>query len=87
MPNESAGGGDAAVSASEANRSFSRILRQVAQGQRFTVHTHGRPVATIAPADTAAPSRAAARQALLMRLASQPASGEPRTWRREELYD
>ena len=56
MPNQRAGGGDAAVSASEANRSL-------------------------------APSRAAARQALLTRLASQPASGEPRTWRREELYD
>jgi prevent-host-death family protein len=38
------------VSASEANRSFSTLLRQVAQGQRFTVLSHGRPVATIAPA-------------------------------------
>ena len=38
------------VSASEANRSFSSLLRQVAQGQRFTVLSHGRPVATIVPA-------------------------------------
>jgi|LakMenEpi03Aug12_release.lakeMendotaPanAssembly.Ray.scaffolds.fasta_scaffold191648_4 hypothetical protein len=68
VPNQSAGGGDAAVSASEANRFFSRMLRQVAQGKRFTVHSHGRPVATIALAETTAPSRAVARQALLTRL-------------------
>lgn len=38
----------ALISASEANRSFSKLLRQVVQGQRFTVLSHGRPVATIA---------------------------------------
>ena len=75
------------VSASEANRSFSALLRQVAEGQSFTVQSHGRPVATLAPVQTARPSLVSARQALLARLAAQPASGEPRTWRREELYD
>jgi prevent-host-death family protein len=75
------------VSASEANRSFSALLRQVAEGQSFTVQSHGRPVATLAPVQTARPSLSSARQALLARLAAQPASGEPRTWRREELYD
>ncbi|MFM8936185.1 MAG: type II toxin-antitoxin system Phd/YefM family antitoxin, partial [Vulcanococcus sp.] len=39
----------AVVSASEANRSFSALLRQVAQGQSFTVHSHGRPVANLTP--------------------------------------
>lgn len=75
------------VSASEANRSFSALLRQVAEGKSFTVQSHGRPVATLAPVQTARPSLRSARQALLARLAAQPASGEPRTWRREELYD
>jgi prevent-host-death family protein len=77
----------AVVSASEANRSFSSLLRQVARGQRFTVLSHGRPVATIAPAESASGSRAALRRALLARLAQQPATGEPRSWTRDELYD
>ena len=77
----------AVVSASEANRSFSSLLRQVAQGQRFTVLSHGRPVATIAPAQEARATRAASRRALLARLAQQPATGEPRSWTRDELYD
>jgi prevent-host-death family protein len=37
------------VSASEANRSFAALLRQVAQGQSFTVHSHGRAVANLTP--------------------------------------
>jgi prevent-host-death family protein len=75
------------VSASEANRSFSALLRQVAQGKTVTVQFHGRPVATLAPADSAMPPFRKARRALLARLATQPASGEPRSWQRDELYD
>lgn len=75
------------VSASEANRSFSTLLRQVAQGQRFTVLSHGRPVATIAPAAESTASLGVSRRALLARLATQPASGEPRSWQRDHLYD
>lgn len=77
----------AVVSASEANRSFSSLLRQVAQGQRFTVLSHGRPVATIAPAGDTAANRGASRRALLARLAQQPATGAPRSWKRDDLYD
>ena len=79
--------GPVVVSASEANRSFSSLLRQVSQGKRFTVQSHGRPVATIAPVDADMSARTASRRALLARLASQPASGEPRSWQRDELYD
>ena len=84
-PASDAAGG--VVSASEANRSFSSLLRQVAQGRRFTVLSHGRPVATLAPAEHTATSRSAARRALFTRLNSQAASGEPRSWRRDDLYD
>lgn len=79
--------GAVVVSASEANRSFSSLLRQVAQGRRFTVLSHGRPVATIGPAEEATASRGASRGALLARLAKQPATGAPRSWRRDDLYD
>jgi hypothetical protein len=37
----------ATISASEANRSFPSLLRQVAQGECFTVLSRGRPVAVI----------------------------------------
>ena len=77
----------AVISASEANRSFSSLLRQVAQGQRFTVLSHGRPVATIAPTELGRGAQATARRALLTRLATQPATGTPRDWRRDDLYD
>ena len=75
------------VSASQANRSFSALLRQVAEGRSFTVESHGRPVATLAPAVPAGTSFGKARRALLARLDGQSASGEPRSWHRDELYD
>ena len=77
----------ALVSASEANRSFSALLRQVAQGQSFTVHSHGRPVANLMPVSESGPRNAVARRGLLARLAAQPASGEARSWQRDDLYD
>lgn len=75
------------MSASEANRSFSALLRQVAQGRSFTVHSHGRPVAQLTPVGKGPGPNSAARRALLARLAAQPASGEVRSWRRDDLYD
>lgn len=77
----------AVVSASEANRSFSALLRQVAQGQSFTVHSHGRAVANLTPVSVGTSSNAAARRALLVRLAAQPARWEERSWQRDDLYD
>ena len=73
------------MSASEANRCFSNLLRQ--EGRRFTVLSHGRLVATLGPAEDTSTSRSAARRALLTRLTSQPAIGEPRSWRCYDLYD
>ena len=75
------------VSASEANRSFSSLLRQVAQGHSFTVLSHGRPVATISPAVESTASLGVSRCSLLTRLATQAASAEPRSWQRDDLYD
>ena len=75
------------VSASEAHSRFFSLLRQVAGGQCFTVLSHGSPVATLAPAKENTASRAASRRALLARLATQAAKGEPRHWQRDDLYD
>lgn len=38
------------ISATEASRSFSRLLDDVAAGRRFVVHRHGRDVCRIGPA-------------------------------------
>ena len=76
---------DEAVSAAEANRGFSRILRQVRAGRSFTVTSHGRPVARIVPPDTDSAAARSAHEALMARLDKEPA--EPATsWRREDLY-
>lgn len=74
------------VTAAEANRQFSRVLREISQGETFTVLSRGTPVATIAPARAGEVAQRAAKSTLLTRLRGQPASGE-RDWAREELYE
>lgn len=74
------------VSAADANREFSRILREVRQGETFTVTSRGEPVAVIAPVgELQRPGQAAAKDELLARLRSQSAVGA--TWTRNELYE
>jgi prevent-host-death family protein len=76
------------VAAAEANRQFSAVLREVAQGTRVLITSRGQPVATIEPvrrgSATARPG--AAKRRLLEHLASVKASGV-RDWTRDELYD
>jgi prevent-host-death family protein len=76
---------DHPISAAEANRSFSRLLRDVQSGQSYVVTSHGRPVARIVPCDEADTARHAALDALLQRLDSQPAI-EIGPWARDDLY-
>lgn len=78
------------VTAAEANRHFSALLKEVAKGERVLVTSHGEPVATMLSAQDAGPEREAARQLLLRRLRTQKPLGPPlakRDWVREELYD
>jgi prevent-host-death family protein len=42
------------VTATEANRSFSKLLRAVERGERVEISSHGRIVAIMAPAETPA---------------------------------
>lgn len=73
------------VSAADANRQFSSLLRDVASGEVVTILARGKPVATMAAPGPADEHRQGARQALLQRLRQQQPSGV-RDWQREELY-
>lgn len=73
-----------AVSAADANRKFSLILRRVREGRSYVVTSHGRPVARIVPAGKQVAS--GARATLLSRLESQ-APVNAGSWTRDELYE
>jgi prevent-host-death family protein len=78
---------DEAISAADANRSFSRLLRRVREGKSVLVTSHGRPVAKIVPvgADDDGTARGA-RASLLSRLRAQ-AVVDVGHWTRDELYE
>jgi prevent-host-death family protein len=77
-----------AVSAAEANRKFSLILRGVRAGNSYVVTSHGRPVARIVPAGehTATATASGGRVALLARLDHQPIV-DAGPWTRDALYE
>lgn len=74
------------ISAGDANRHFSNLLRDVATGEVITVLSRGKPVATIAPPHSGGIEREAAKLNLLERLRQQKPSGT-RNWTRDELYE
>lgn len=74
------------VSAADANRSFSLLLRGVREGRSYVVTSHGRPVARIIPAGKHRNVAVGARAALLSRLEKQPVIDAGR-WTRDELYE
>jgi prevent-host-death family protein len=78
---------DKTISAAEANRNFSRLLKEARTGTSYTVTSHGEPVARIVPpAGRTAEERELAKQRLLERLRSQsPLNLGP--WSRDEAYD
>lgn len=75
-----------AVSAADANRQFSLILRGVREGHTYVVTSHGRPVAHIVPVCQRETVVSGARTALLSRLERQPVI-EAGRWTRDELYE
>jgi prevent-host-death family protein len=74
------------VSAADANRQFSSLLRDVATGEVVTILARGKPVATMAPVRAEEGTRQAAKASLLQRLRQQQPAGE-RNWTRGELYE
>ncbi|MBI4966578.1 MAG: type II toxin-antitoxin system prevent-host-death family antitoxin [Rhodospirillales bacterium] len=74
------------VSAANANRHFSKLLRDVKAGEPITITAHGLPVAVLAPVSGQAATEAEqARTRLLGRLKRQKPKGL--TWNRDALYD
>lgn len=74
------------VSATDANRKFSKLLRAVREGQSYVVTSHGRAVARIVPAEKDGGVARGARTSLLKRLQSEPVVTIGR-WSRDELYE
>ena len=75
------------ISAAEANRHFSSLLREVARGARVTVTSRGEPVAIIMAAEQSeGRERTSAKRTLLSGLRAIPAIGK-RGWTRDELYE
>jgi prevent-host-death family protein len=77
---------ETAISAADANREFSRMLRTVREGQTYVITSHGKPVAKLVPLKDDNRVTVAARTSLLARLHSQKATDIGR-WTRDELYE
>jgi prevent-host-death family protein len=74
------------VSAAEANRKFSQLLRKVREGHSVVVTSHGKPIAKLIPIEPDLEARRRAKTELLARLDAQ-AVQDIGSWTREELYD
>lgn len=75
------------VTAAEANRNFSALLKQVKAGETVTITSHGEVVARIVPErERVSEERIKSREAHIERLRKQPALNAGR-WTRDELYD
>ncbi len=74
------------VSAAEANRDFSRMLRGVREGLSYVVTCHGQPIARLVHMDKFGAVPSGARATLLSRLRNQPLVHAGR-WTRDELYE
>jgi len=73
------------ISAADANRRFSELLRRVRKGKRIVVTSHGKAVARIIPMTDRDRATRGARAALFKRLRAQPVVDIGK-WSRDELY-
>jgi prevent-host-death family protein len=74
------------VTAADANRGFSNLLKQVRKGEEIIVLSRGTPVAKITSVDSDFKRKNEMKRLLLERLKSQSATGA-RNWTRDELYE
>jgi prevent-host-death family protein len=73
------------VTASDANREFSNLLKEVRRGEEITILSRGTPVAKITSVSSDTLQKKAMKGLLLSRLKSQNVTGT-RNWTRDELY-
>lgn len=74
------------VTAAEANRDFSKLLKSVKDGDTVVVTSHGTPIAKIVPINDTLAAREEAKRKMLERMRNQPAMNIGK-WTRDELYD
>lgn len=74
------------VTAAEANRTFSAVLRRVKAGHSYVITSHGRPVARIVPFTEGDRVTSTARAALFDRLTKAPVVNAGQ-WTRDELHE
>jgi len=75
-----------AISAADANRKFSQILRGVREGRSYIVTSHGKPVAKIVPVGQRDDVAERAREKLFAQLEARPVLNLGK-WTRDELYE
>jgi prevent-host-death family protein len=75
---------DRPISASEANQRFSEMLREVANGESFTVTSRGRPVARVIPVEHGDQQRKIERLLEFVETLPRRRAGP---WKREDLYE
>jgi len=73
------------ITAANANRGFSSLLREVQNGEEITILSRGKPVARIISVNSGALPKNEMKKILLSRLKSQDVTGS-RNWSRDELY-
>ncbi len=77
------------ITATEANREFSRVIGEVANGETYVVTSHGKPVMKIMPVKKSAvdPTLVASRRAHLAELRNKPAMEDHHRFSRDDFYD
>ncbi|CAN5300591.1 type II toxin-antitoxin system Phd/YefM family antitoxin [soil metagenome] len=77
------------ISATDANREFSRVVNEVANGETYIVTSHGKPVVRMAPVKKPAvdPAMVTARRAHLAALREKPAMDDRPRFTRDDFYD
>ncbi len=73
------------ITAANANRGFSSLLREVQNGEEITILSRGTPVARIISVNSGVLLKNEMKKILLSRLKAQGVTGL-RNWTRDELY-
>jgi prevent-host-death family protein len=74
------------ITAANANRGFSNLLREVSNGEEITILSRGKPVAKITSLNSTISGKNELKKLLVSRLKAQDIAGS-RKWTRNELYD